>query len=186
MKKKGSFGYIASRRRIKILLSALLLAAVLVMYFGARAYFHTNKNLFTIFAALCCLPLGKEIVSTIMFFRAKGCSEKAHRQIEKHVGPLRSAYDLYLTSYDKNFQLSHAVVCGKSICALTEDPKCDAKAGQSHILTMMKNDGYKGYTVKIFTDIGKYISRLDEMREGGDETPKGSEKIMDLLCAISL
>lgn len=184
--KKGNFGYIASRRKVKLVLCALLLAIVLIMYFGARAYFHTNRNLFTIFAALCCLPLGKQIVSAIMFFRARGCSESAHRIIEEHAGSLNAAYDLYLTSYDKNFQLSHAVVSGKSVCALTEDPKCDTKAGQSHILTMMKNDGYKGYTVKIFTDPDGYVKRLDEMRQGGDEAAQGSRKVLELLKAISL
>lgn len=186
MKKKGKFGYIASARKVKIALCALLLAIVLIMYFGARAYFHTNKNLFTIFAALCCLPLGKQIVSAIMFFRARGCSESAHKKIAAHAGSLTAAYDLYLTSYDKNFQLSHAVVNGKTICAFTEDPKCDTKAGQSHILTMMKNDGYKGYTAKIFTNIDQYLNRLDEMRQGGDEAEERSHKVMDLLCAISL
>lgn len=184
--KKGSYGYITSRRKVKIALCALLLAIVLIMYFGARAYFHTNKNLFTIFAALCCLPLGKQIVSAIMFFRARGCSESAHQKIAEHAGSLTAAYDLYLTSYDKNFQLSHAVVSGKTVCALTEDPKCDAKAGQDHIRKMMKNDGYKGCTVKIFTDIDPYLNRLDEMRRSGDETPQRSRKVLDLLCAISL
>lgn len=184
--KKGKYGYIASRRKIKVAISLLLLAIVLIMYFGARAYFGTNRNLFTIFAALCCLPLGKEIVSTIMFFRARGCSQKAYARIGKHTGGITGAYDLYLTSYDRNFQLSHAAVSGKTVCAFTEDPKCDVKAGQIHILTMMKNDGYKDFSVKIFTDPDKYIARLDELRQRGDETPKRSRKILDLLCAISL
>ena len=119
--------------------------------------------------------------------RAGYCSESAREIIAPHVGKLTEGYDLFMTSYDKNFALSHAVCAAKSVCAYTEDSKCDVKAGEMHIRTMLENDGFKGYTVKIFRNPDKYIERLDELNqiEGGKEK-KSTKAVMDLLESISL
>jgi hypothetical protein len=70
---------------------------------------------------------------------------------------------------------------------LTEDSKCDVKAGEMHIRTMLENDGYKGYTVKIFRNLDKYTERLDELNRtlDGKET-KSIQGVMNLLESISL
>lgn len=168
-------------------LTAVLLAAVLIIYFGARAYFGTNRNIFTLIAALCCIGVGKSAVDMIMFMRAKGCSESAHRGIEMHIGKLSGAYDIYLTSYSKNFPLSHVTTAGKSVCALTESSRCDTRAGEQHIRTMLENGGFHGYTVKIFRSLDKYLERLDEMNRLDEHRERRSiEGIISLLHSISL
>ena len=122
-----------------------------------------------------------------MFMRAGYCSGSAEESIALHIGRLKGAYDLYMTSYDKNFALSHAVCSSKTVCALTEDSKCDVKAGEMHIRTMLENDGFKGYTVKIFRNLDKYIERLDELNQtiDGKET-KSIQGVMNLLESISM
>ena len=174
-------------RILLAIITAGLLAFVLGVYFGAQWYFGTNKNIFTILAALTCIGVGKFAVDLIMFMRAGHCSEAAREIIDPHVGKLTGGYDLFMTSYDKNFPLSHAVCAAKSVCAFTEDEKCDVKAGEMHIRTMLENDGYKGYTVKIFRNPDKYIERLDELNmiEDGKEK-KSTRGVMDLLESISL
>ena len=128
--KKGTYGYIKRGRIIYAAVTFGLLAAVLGMYFGALRYFGTNKNVFTILAALSCIGVGKFAVDLVMFCRAKCCSESARDAIELHIGELAGAYDLFMTSYDKNFAISHAVCAGRSVCALTEDTGCDVKSGE--------------------------------------------------------
>ncbi len=185
--KKGTYGYIKRARVILAVITIVLLAAVLIIYFGARWYFGTNKNAFTILAALSCIGVGKFAVDLIMFLRAGCCSAAAKEIIDPHVGKLTGAYDLFMTSYDKSFPISHAVCAAKSVCALTEDPKCDVKAGEMHIRTMLENDGFKGYTVKIFRNPDKYIERLDELNRIEDGKEKKSTRgVMDLLESISL
>jgi hypothetical protein len=185
--RKGTYGYI---KRGRILFGAVtfwLLAAVLAMYFGAQWYFKTNKNVFTILAALSCIGVGKFAVDFIMFCRAGGCSESAREAIELHKGKLPGAYDLFMTSYDRNFEISHAVCAGKSVCALTEDEKCDTRSGEMHIRTMLENDGFKGYTVKIFKNLDNYTERLDDLNRLDDSKEKKSvEGVMNLLKSISL
>ncbi len=186
MKKKGEFGYIQSRRKVSIALSALMLAMVLVIYFVARWYFGTNKNLFTILAALGCLPLGKCVVSMIMFHKAKPCSAQVRSMINQHIGDLSGVWDLYMTSYSKNFQLSHITRAGKTVCAFTETAGCDTRAGEEHIKKMMENNGYHGYTVKIFLNLDKYLERLDQMNALAEGTNGSDDALFNLFKAISI
>lgn len=185
--RKGSYGYIKRGRKILGILTAVLLAAVFALYFGAQRYFGTNRNVFTIIAALMCIGVGKCAVDFMMFMRAGYCSSGAREAIALHAGRLTGAYDLFMTSYDKNFSISHAVCAGKSVCAFTEDPKCDVKAGELHIRTMMENDGFKGFTVKIFRSLEKYTERLDELNGLQDSKEmKSIRGVMNLLKSISL
>ena len=123
-KYKGTFGYLKKRRIRSLIRSAFELAAVLAIYFTAWAILKDNKNVFTIMAALLCIPTGKSIVDTIMCFLATGCSDDAHARIEEVLaaapGTFPASYDLYLTGYQKNFALSHAAVADGAVCALTD------------------------------------------------------------------
>ncbi len=183
---KGSFGYINSRRKLWIAITLISLAVVLGMYFGALAYFHTNKNVFTIMAALSCLFVGKSAVDMVMFLRAKGCSEKAGELIQMHIGKLHGVYDLYLTTYEKNYQLSHVVVASKCVCALTQTENCDEKAGEKHIREVLESNGFKGYTVKIFSRLDQYLDRLDELGQLEAKGDKQIQEVTGLLKSISL
>ena len=185
--RKGTYGYIKRGRMVYGAVTFVLLAAVLATYFGAQWYFKTNKNVFTILAALSCIGVGKFAVDLVMFCRAGGCSESARDAIELHKGKLAGAYDLFMTSYDKNYAISHAVCAGKSVCALTEDEKRDVKSGEMHIRNTQENGGFKGYTDKIFKSVDNGTGRLDGLNRLPDSKEKKSaEGAMNLLKAISL
>ena len=185
--KKGTYGYIKRGRKIYGIVTFTTLAAVLALYFGAQWYFKTNKNIFTIVAALSCIGVGMFAVNFVMFCRAGGCTESAREAVELHKGKLAGAYDLFMTSYDKNYPISHAVCAARCVCALTEDEKCDVKSGEMHIRTMLENDGFKGYTVKIFKNLDAYIERLDDLNKvEQSKEKKSTEKVMDLLKSIYL
>jgi len=187
MIKKGSFGYIGKTRKWKILIVVLLFAADMAMFLTAKAYFGTVKNLFSVFAALICLPIAKSAVSMIMFLRAKGCSPEAEVQIRRHIGELQGAYDLYMTSYSKNFQISHLTAACRNVAAYTESPDCDGKAGEEHIARMLAENGMRGYSVKIFFNLQKYLERLDSLNKLQEtEGKQDLTKEFDLFRAISI
>lgn len=183
---KGIYGYLSARRRQTIVLVIVLLIIVFGMYFGAYAYFGTNQNWFTIFAALICLPTAKIAVSMIMYLKASGCSSAAHEEIEQHLSDLPSAYELYMTTDKQNYALSHVTVGAGSVIALTEDPKCDTGSCQIHIRSMMQGNGYHGYTVKVFGSLNSYITRLDQLTELGADKDSKDDEVLQLLAQISL
>ncbi len=184
---KGEFGYFKKQRSKTLLIMVLLYAMALIMYFGARAYFGTNRNLFTILAVLVVLPAAKYTVNFIMLVRAGECPEEVHAGVEEHVGRLDDAYDLYFTSEKKNFNVRHLAIGGGCIAALTTDPKCDCRAGEQHLRRMLTGNGIHGYQIKIFRELPAYLTRLDQLNDlEGNGDPKDHEKLLELLYRISL
>ena len=88
---KGDYGYFRNQRQKKLIIMVLLYAMTLVMYFGAKAYFGTNRNLFTILAVLVVLPAAKYTVQFIMLVRAGECSSGVREEVEQHIGHLSGA-----------------------------------------------------------------------------------------------
>lgn len=185
--KKGSYGYIAGRRRQLMVTVAVMLALVLAIYFGALAILGTNQNWFTILAALICLPTAQFAVRLIMFIKASGCSAGAHEEIAPAVRGIETAgYDLYMTTERENYALSHAAVAGGSVIAFTEDAGCDCNHAQAHIRHMMQGNGYHGYTVKVFSSLDSYLLRLGQLHELDAEENAKDAEVLQLLMQISL
>ena len=183
---KGDYGYLRRQQQKIGLLTGVLYAVALIMYFTAKAYFKTNQNLFTILAVVVLLPAAKQTVNLIMLLRAGECPDGIHQKVERHVGSLDAAYDLYFTSEKKNFNIRHLAVGGKSIAAYSNDPKCDPAAGEQHIRQMLQANGIHGYQVKIFTNLSSYLTRVDQLRELESEGQADHEKLFALLYRITL
>lgn len=208
MMKKGSFGYIQKKRVFSLVKSILFLCAVLVIYFAALRHYHTNRNVFSILAAVGALPTGRSIVETIMCFRAGSASEKVRQTVEKIPGidSFLTAYDLYMTSYERAFSVSHITVGNGNITGLSEDRNLDCGLCEQHIKDMLSRDGLSGYRVRITKDADQYAQALRELvsscekKEEGEETVTGEadedragsgdhekdRKVMNLLLSISL
>ena len=186
---KGNYGYLTWKKKQAVLIAAVLAAAVLTVYYIPKALLGTNENIFTIIAALTCLPLARAIVNLVMFMRTRECPEIVHDAIAEHSGNLTQLYDLYLTSEKKNFPLLHAAAACGVLSALAQDPDMDVHACEQHIRTMMAKDRITGYTVKVYDNLRQYTKALDRMNDAGEETPeqrKSSDAVCRLLCSIAL
>lgn len=184
--KKGCYGYITYQKKAAFLRTVLFFALSLAVY-GLGIYSTgNNKNLLTIVAVLGLLPSCKSAVNLIMFLKAKGCSEEAREKIAPFDEKLTGFYDMYFTSYQKNFPISHMVLKGNVICAYTESEKCDCAAGEKHLEQMLLQDGYKNMTVKIFDQLGKYIDRLSQLSELNIEENKNRDGMIQMFYSISL
>ena len=183
---KGSFGYIQNRRKFTALRTILYFALSISLYVAGYVTTGSNKNLLTIVAVLGCLPSCKSAVNFIIFLRAKGCSQELRDAVKKFDTELTSFYDLYFTSYQKNYQVSHMVLKGNVLCGITESEKCDVNEAQKHLEQMLSQEGIKNMTVKIFSDRRKYIDRLSQLTELETEENKNRDEIVNLLYSISL
>lgn len=186
IKPKGSFGYIQNRKRFTAVRTVLYFALSISLYVAGYVTTGSNKNLLTIVAVLGCLPSCKSAVNFIIFLRAKGCSQELRDAVKKFDTELTSFYDLYFTSYQKNYQVSHMVLKGNVLCGITESEKCDVNEAQKHLEQMLLQEGIKNMTVKIFSDRRKYIDRLGQLTELETEENKNRDEIVNLLYSISL
>lgn len=184
---KGNYGYLTAKRRQVLLRTILFFGISLALFIAGYATTGTRKNLLTVVAVLGCLPACKSMVQLIMLFRAKGCGEEAHRALAPLEGRLIGMYDLYFTSYQKNFAISHMVVDGKVILGYAQKGDCELKACEEHLQTMLRQGGFKDMTIKLSDDIEKYaqqLMNLNQMDRMG--SPEKEDEVRVLLYEISL
>lgn len=184
---KGQYGYLKRQMKRELIKTFILFGLSLSLYFAGRITTGTNKNLLTIVAVLGFLPASQFAVRSIMFMRAKGCSEAVFHKVEKISEGLASRFDLYLTSYKVNFQISHVVMKNKNLIGYTEDVNFDENACYEHLKTMFMKNGMKDITVKIFTDLDKYLERVESLKQSAmKEKTKLQDDVLQLMEDLSL
>ena len=87
--------------------------------------------------------------------------------------------------YDKNYDTGHVFVKGMTIIAFTENAKLEEAGFEEHIKTILNRDAIKGVNVKLYKDLGKYVSRMEQMQNLENEKSR-EEDIMKNLYAVSL
>jgi hypothetical protein len=183
---KGSYGYMENRKLMTTLRTLLYFVLCIGLYLLGYVTTGSNKNLLTIVAILGTLPACKSAVNMIIFLRTKGCSAGLQEQVCPYDTVLTTFYDLYFTTYQTNFAVSHMALKGNVLCGVTENPKCDVKGAEEHLEHMMAQEGIKNVTVKIFSDAGKYIDRLGQLTKLELEEGKKQDDVVNLLYSISL
>lgn len=182
---KGEYLYIQNKKKTEIIKTLLFFAISAALYIAGYVTTGSNKNYLTIVAVLGCLPASKSAVSMIMYLRTKGCSEKAYKAISEKIGEKEGAYNLYFTSYDKNYDLSHIFVKGMTVVGFMENGTAAEAEFEEHIKTVLNRDAIKGVNVKLYKDLDKYLNRILQMQSLENE--KSREKdIMKTLYAVSL
>ena len=182
---KGDYLYLSNKKKMEIVKTILFFGVSAALYIAGYVTTGSNKNYLTIAAVLGCLPASKSMVSMIMYMKAKGCSEKAYNVISERIGEQVGDYNLYFTSYDKNYDMSHVFVKGMTMIAFTENDKCSEAGFEEHIKTVLNRDAIKGVNVKVYKDLEKYLVRIEQMQNLENEKNK-EEDIRKTLYAVSL
>ncbi len=183
---KGAYGYIENRKAVTALRTLVYFVTCIGIYVMGYVTTGSNKNLLTIVAVLGALPSCKSAVNMIIFLRAKGCSEGLKNKICCYDKELTTFYDLYFTSYQKNFPISHMALKGNILCGITENLNCDTNEAEKHLEQMLTQEGIKNITVKIFSNTEKYVDRLSQLEKLETEQHKKRDSIINLLYSISL
>lgn len=182
--KKGEFGYpISEKKRVIIRTIVYFLISFAVFLLG---YFSTGQkeNLLTIVAVLGLLPSSKSLVSAIMYIRIPKFSSDVYQEISAIVGEIPVLYSMYLTSYKLNFPITCFAIRGNNLIGYTEFKNCDITACEEHIKDMLKQNGLKNVTIKIFDDQKHFMERVTQIQYL--ETGKKETDVLTLLCDISL
>lgn len=180
---KGEYLYLKEKKKAEILKTICFFGISLALYLIGYISTGSNKNYLTIIAVLGCLPASKSAVSMIMNLRVKGCSEAAYEKIRKVTE--EGAYNLYFTTYDKNYDLSHVYVKGMTVIGFAETKKPNAADFEEHIKVCLKRDGIEGVNIKLYGNLEDYLTRVGQMQKL--ENVKSREKdIMKTLYAVSL
>lgn len=97
---------------------------------------------------------------------------------------LTAFYDMYFTSYQKNFAISHMALKGSVLCGVTENARCDCNKAEKHLEQMLSQEGIKNITVKIYSNADKYIDRLGQIVSLDTDEHRNRDQIINLLYSI--
>lgn len=182
---KGDYLYLQNKKKLEVIKTIVFFGVSAALYIAGYVATGSNKNYLTIAAVLGCLPASKSAVVMIMNLKVKGCTEQAYKAISGRMGEKTGAYNLYFTSYDKNYATSHVFVKGMTIIAFTENDKFSEAGFEEHIKTVLNRDAIKGVNVKVYTDLDKYLTRMEQMQNLENEKSREND-IMKTLYAVSL
>ncbi|MDD3205252.1 MAG: hypothetical protein PHS74_05895 [Lachnospiraceae bacterium] len=182
---KGTFGYLNNQKKRMIIRTISLFAISLAIFIMGYLTTKTKANLLTIVAMLGMLPASKSAVEMILFLRQQSGSDEIYQKIEAHATDLAIAYELVLTSYDKNFPISAIVVKANTVCGYSEQENCDIAAAEKHIAAILKQNALKP-TVKIFKEIEKFTNRMDALKDLESENSEKDMDILEVIKAISI
>ena len=160
--KKGDLGYFQSEKKRKLIITAILFAVPLFIFFTSWIYFKTRMTIWTVVTVVGCLPACKSLVGLIMILKCRPMDRKLYEQIREHQGELDMAYEMYMTFYEKSAYIDALAVCGNTVAAYSSDPKIHASYMEENCQKVVRKNGYKA-TVKIFTDLRPFLERLDSM-----------------------
>ncbi len=197
--KKGCYGYFRQEKKRRLIITLILFAIPLLIFFTGLLYFKTRESLCTIIAVVGCIPACKSTVGLIMVCMQKSIPEKEYRAIREAAGELTMLYELYLTSNDKNGYVDAFAVCGNEVVGFSSDPKIDVRFTSDLVQRILVQNGYKVH-VKILKDLGPYLDRLQSLQKNRESLEKNisftpderypdlsrSELIKHTILAISL
>lgn len=182
---KGTENYLNTQKKYEIIRTILYFAISASLFIAGWVQTKSRVNLLTIVAVLGCLPASKSAVSAIMFLRFKSCSSENGAEIKKHSQGLSELFDCVFTSYKKNYKVSHLVVRGNTVCGFTEDEAFGESEFYKHINDILKLDGHKNITVKVFNNLSRYTERLEQMKTLEDDEAK-TQAVIETLKSVML
>lgn len=148
---KNTYGYINSQKKYELIRTLVYFGVSLSLFVAGYIATKTKTNLLTIVAVLGCLPASKSLVSTIMFFRHKSCSEAVYEQVFPVSRDLTCLYDLVFTTEKVTYRISHCAYKAKCLVLFSENA-IDEKGLEEHLYDYMKRANISKVNVR-FTPI---------------------------------
>jgi len=170
--RKGEFGYIAAEKKRKLIITAILFAVPLLIFFTALFYFKTRLTIWTVVTVVGCLPACKMLVNLIMLFRCPSMDAEDYRQIREHCKDLVMSYEMYMTFYEKSAFIDAFAICGNLAVGYSSDPKIDVSFMEKEAQKILKGNGYR-VNIKIFKELKPFLDRLDSMNEHRESLEEG-------------
>ena len=162
---KGQVGYLNAQKKKEVIRTISFFAISLMVYGLGFWSTGTNKNLLSIVAILGMLPASKSAVTMIMYLKTKSTPEEVFQTITPYVGNLLAIYEMVFTSYDNTFPIDCIVLDDNHLIGYTSRENGNMNAAEKHLSTMLSQNGFVQYNVKIFNDYHKFINRLQQLNQ---------------------
>lgn len=170
--RKGDFGYFSKEKKKRFLITLIMFAVPLFIFFSSWAYFDTRKTIWTVIAVVGCLPACKSMVSLIMILLRHPMDKELYEKIRQHQGELTMSYEMYMTFYEKSAYIDAFAICGNTVVGYSSDAKIDCEFMAREAQKIIRKNGYK-VDVKILKEMKPYLERLDTMNKNKASLEEG-------------
>ena len=159
---KGTYGYMDRLKVQEWKKAAVMLAVPILVFLIGWAVMKTRLQVVTVIAIVGCLPGCNQVVHAIMASRYHSMDRALYEEVEAARGDRMALYENVFTTYDKNFVVDSIVISGRDVLGYSSDEKTDAKAAETHLTTILKQNSYK-QNVKIMKDKKAYLTHVKEL-----------------------
>lgn len=164
---KGTHGYTDAHKKRQLLKTILFFLLPIAVFLAGYLTTGTKKNYFTIVAVVGCLPACKELVNVFMFWKRSSIPDSLYREIASHTEGregMETAYELVLTTYEKSYPITAAVIKGNEITCYSDTAvSYNWKEAEEHIRKVLGQNGITRINVHIFTDLTQFLERTDTL-----------------------
>lgn len=187
---KGEPGYIKAQKMKFLVGTAAEFGIVIALVVLGYVQTGSRLNLFTVVAAVGCLPAAKMLVELIAIFPHHGVEPDIYKEVEEKAPLLMKAYDLVITGNDKVMPVEVILISDHTVYGYTDSQKTDEAKLSSYLKEMLKNNHVEKVTVKVFHDYTAFLARAEGMNnimtvdKASDE--KREKLIRQLLLAVSI
>lgn len=161
---KGKAGYIRYEKMKRTVITVVMFAIPLIIYFTGLYQTGTRKNLFTLVAVLGVLPAAKVAVNWIMMLMQKPAPRDAVEGTEARARELTRSYEMTVTAYEGSMPLDAMVICGNQVvCYSSRGKKEQFEFMEKHMAKILNGNGYYSTKVKIFSNLKHYLDRVEQL-----------------------
>ncbi len=187
---KGNPGYIKAQKRKYLIWTLAEFAIVIAVFVFGYIQTGTKKNLFTVVAAVGCLPAAKMMVEFIVTYPHKGIDEEKYYEITEKAPLILCLYDMLISSPQKLMPVDVMAISGHVLCGYTSCLKTDEVFLSKYIKKVLEDNHYDKMTVKMFHDYKMFLARVEGMNSiASVEQPENNrreQKIRDILFTLCM
>ena len=188
---KGDYGYVRSQKLFRLWRTLGLFAIPVAVFFVG--YFLNDgdrRNIYSVIAAVGCIPGALSAVTMITMWLRKPVSPELYQEIKSICGIQTMAYELYVTTHEVSLFLDAVLFSGDTVSAYCDRsvPKENISIIQAHLKKALREEKYDA-NLKIM-DITAKKQFMDRIRSGRGSYQmrdhSHEQGMKDVLLALSL
>ena len=189
-KEKGQPGYIKWRKEKYLIGTIAEFAVVIALVVLGYVQTKTKLNLLTVVAVVGCLPASKALVGVIARYPYQSIELSQAKEIAGKSKHLTVCYDLVITSKEHIMPTDCIVISGHNIYGYTHYEKVNTDELGKHIKTILAQNQYTGFTVKILNQYTPFLARVEGLENIAvveqEDTKAREQEIRNLILNISM
>lgn len=172
--KKGQYGYRTSMHRMRLCMTSVLAAAVLLQLLARNwTQQQAARNILTVMAILTVLPMANMAAPLIASWRYKTAPQAFYQRVKTYEPQTMLLYDLIVTTKEQVIPLDAVAVHPQGVFAYCSQPRINIDQAEKALQTLFSANRLQ-YRIRLFCDERSFFRRLDSLKPSSEWEDDGS------------